>query len=594
MKKGITPVISYVMLIAIVVVTTSAAYFWAYPHVERLGDGPKNINLVNQMESFDYELRRILNSEVGARNTFPLHLPEGNIRLDEENNKIVLSFRQDVATVGHISPPEEIGKPRLTWETQGDWENYTEKQNISIRDGEVSLEREFDEFIVESEEEWKNGTFNYTEVENETLTLLSEEAVHHNDSIPPSEGEPDEWETFYNETRSVRFLEEITLGYRYKLIGSGGPFYRDAEVRVIVDGKQIHEDESDEEEDWETWSDQINVSEREEVEIIFQYYSEKREEGHEARVEIDWMNHTFMNISDSGTYNSEVFETDLDIEPRIGLLEWEGELPEETEIQYRVRGREDENDEWWESVWVNATSPGETISGSEFVDEEGNRVEGYEWEFETKLVNGDYPEIDEVKLEVDTGIQSPGHLELDSRTMASSQPNLVDLDYELNDEDIIVNITGSPGTEREENNTQELDGEEEYNLTWEREHEQYQLDIKLDSEEQGNTPVLKSMTLEVENPDEVEQILETCTEETTYIRNEREELLNRKIGKHSRVYTGAAGAPGTAQVTLCYPNANLTWEGNCIKGRSGPRVTVVLEKKEITEEGEPVISVDFC
>lgn len=594
-NKGITPVISYVLLVGIVVITTSAAYFWAYPHIDRLGEGPKAQNMVNQMESLDYAMRQTIHGEIGFRNSFNLHIPEGSIRLEEDNDKIIFNFQQGTAVVGYITRPDEIGIPRKTWETQSDWENHEEESsfNISIENGEVSLKRESDRFTVESEEEWEGGTFNRTELENESLALFNEKAVYHNDSIPTSTGEPNEWETFYNETKSVRFLEEITVGYRYRLIGSGHPHYRSARVRAIVDGREIHHDESYEEEDWETWFDQIDVSDMEEIEVEYQYRSE-RVLGGESSVEIEWANQTFMNISDNGTYNSEVFETDIEIETHLGRLIWEGELPGEAEVQYRVRAREDENDGWQESVWVDATEPGESISGSEFIDENENRVRGNEWQFEARLVNGDYPKIDKVELEVATESHSPGYLKMKPVTLTESEPNLRDLNYDLNDEEITVNITGSPGTEFEETVTQELTGEEEYNLTWNEPHEEFQLSLKLTTEDIESTPIIGALTLEVEEPEEVEYIPVTCEEGINRIIDERTGIIGSKIGEYSQLYAGSTGAPGTAILTLCYPNAELVWEGNCIRGRGGPRTNVLMEKKGINEEGKPVISIDFC
>ncbi|MFW5902526.1 MAG: hypothetical protein ACOCTT_01420 [archaeon] len=593
-NKGITPVISYVLLVGIVVITTSAAYFWAYPHINRLGEGPKAINLVNQMESLDYAFRNVVHGEIGSQKSFSMHMPEGNIRLDEENDKIVFNFRQGAAIIGHIPRPDEINRPRYTWETQSDWENNIGKENISIKDGEVSLKSESDEFIVSTQEEWENGNFSYTELENESLALLSEEAIYHNDSIPNTIGQPNEWETFYNETRSVRFLDEITVGYRYRLLGTGEPFMRSARIRAYADGKHLHEDESHNEESWETWFDQINVSDKENIEIIFQYYSEGGA-GHESEVQIDWANQTFMNISDSGTYNSKIFETDIEQqEPHISSLNWEGELPEETEILYRVRGREDEEDDWMESIWVNATETGETISGSEFIDGDGNRIRGYEWQFEVMLVNGDYPKVDEVEIEVATDSHTPGYLEMEPVTLTESQPNLKNLDYELDNENITINVTGSPGTDDEETVTQELDGEEEYNLTWDESHEEFQLGTKLAVENTKNAPTLNALTLEVEEPEEIEYIPMTCEKGKNRILEERTGIIGSKIGEYSQIYAGSTGAPGTSILTLCNPNVELEWRGNCIKGRGGPRTNVIMRKEGINYEGNPVISIDFC
>ncbi len=110
-NKGITPVISYVLLVGIVVITTSAAYFWAYPHIDRLGEGPKAQNMVNQMESLDYAMRQTIHGEIGFRNSFNLHIPEGSIRLEEDNDKIIFNFQQGTAVIGYIPEPNDIETP---------------------------------------------------------------------------------------------------------------------------------------------------------------------------------------------------------------------------------------------------------------------------------------------------------------------------------------------------------------------------------------------------------------------------------------------------------------------------------------------------
>lgn len=106
MRKGVSPVISYVLIVAIVVTTASAAYLWAYPHMKKLGEGAKGESLVNQIESLDYAVRQVSHGEVGFRNTFQLYVPEGGIRVNEEHNHIAFSFRQGVGVVPNVNPPE--------------------------------------------------------------------------------------------------------------------------------------------------------------------------------------------------------------------------------------------------------------------------------------------------------------------------------------------------------------------------------------------------------------------------------------------------------------------------------------------------------
>jgi len=137
MKKGVIPVISYTLLVAIIVITTSAAYFWAYPHMEKLGEGAKSQTLLNQMQSLDYVIRQASHGSVGFQNSVTLHLPEGHIMLDQENDKIVLTYEQEVSSIGvvPIDPEEDV-----THHCKGDPERINNSRTgiITRRIGEYS------------------------------------------------------------------------------------------------------------------------------------------------------------------------------------------------------------------------------------------------------------------------------------------------------------------------------------------------------------------------------------------------------------------------------------------------------------------------
>lgn len=106
MKRGVSPLISYVLIVAVVITTASAAYLWAYPHMQKLGEGAKAKSLENQVRSLDYAVRQAANGEVGFVNYFHLYKPDGYIRVNEGDDTIAFTFRQKVEAVPNIEEPE--------------------------------------------------------------------------------------------------------------------------------------------------------------------------------------------------------------------------------------------------------------------------------------------------------------------------------------------------------------------------------------------------------------------------------------------------------------------------------------------------------
>ncbi len=137
MKKGVIPVISYTLLVAIIVITTSAAYFWAYPHMEKLGEGAKSQTLLNQMQSMDYIVRQVAHGSIGFQNSVALHLPEGNIMLDDEHNKIVLTYQQETSSIGQVPRPEEE-EITFSCEEGAEYINHTQTGILARRAGDYT------------------------------------------------------------------------------------------------------------------------------------------------------------------------------------------------------------------------------------------------------------------------------------------------------------------------------------------------------------------------------------------------------------------------------------------------------------------------
>ncbi len=67
-----------------------------------------------------------------------------------------------------------------------------------------------------------------------------------------------------------------------------------------------------------------------------------------------------------------------------------------------------------------------------------------------------------------------------------------------------------------------------------------------------------------------------------------------RVNEYQTLYQGAAGpGPGEIEFSVCLPNVDIVWGGNCAKGKTGPSTTIVLRKVNITA-GKPVLSVDLC
>jgi len=60
------------------------------------------------------------------------------------------------------------------------------------------------------------------------------------------------------------------------------------------------------------------------------------------------------------------------------------------------------------------------------------------------------------------------------------------------------------------------------------------------------------------------------------------------------VYVGGqANGPGQAEISICYTGINISYTGNCVRGRSGPFATINIKKEGITGS-MPRVSIDIC
>ena len=108
MKKGISPVISYVLVITIVLTTTIAAYMWALPLSKELGEKGRISNIQNQMIGLDYVIKTTAHGDIGFQNRYEMYIPECDLLLDEGNDSIKLVLTQKNGILGTNTSKVEI------------------------------------------------------------------------------------------------------------------------------------------------------------------------------------------------------------------------------------------------------------------------------------------------------------------------------------------------------------------------------------------------------------------------------------------------------------------------------------------------------
>ncbi|MEM4221825.1 MAG: hypothetical protein QW097_00120 [archaeon] len=101
---GISEVISYVLVIAIIVTLTMTAYYWAVPSVIGLGEGAKVQTLWNQMKALDSFIQETAHGDIGFKQTFHFQMPKDSfIKIDENLSGILFFFRQESGIVGFVN-----------------------------------------------------------------------------------------------------------------------------------------------------------------------------------------------------------------------------------------------------------------------------------------------------------------------------------------------------------------------------------------------------------------------------------------------------------------------------------------------------------
>ncbi|MFC2174387.1 hypothetical protein ACFLQ2_00770 [archaeon] len=88
MMKGVSPAVSYVLLLAVVVVMSVAAYLWGTYEIQRLEDLPVAHNIESQMISVDQLVQAVSHGDTNFTTTMNLYYRKGVIQVDESDGWI--------------------------------------------------------------------------------------------------------------------------------------------------------------------------------------------------------------------------------------------------------------------------------------------------------------------------------------------------------------------------------------------------------------------------------------------------------------------------------------------------------------------------
>ncbi len=113
--KGVSPIISYVLVITIVLLTTMAAYTWALPLSRELGEPGKVSNYRNQMIGLDYVIRSTAHGDYNFTTEYEMRVPEATLRIDPDKDSVYLSFVQKTGVIGRPNTTGTTTCNETTW-----------------------------------------------------------------------------------------------------------------------------------------------------------------------------------------------------------------------------------------------------------------------------------------------------------------------------------------------------------------------------------------------------------------------------------------------------------------------------------------------
>ncbi|MCK4327749.1 MAG: hypothetical protein KAW41_04700 [Candidatus Diapherotrites archaeon] len=86
MRKGVSPAVSYVLLLALVVIMSVAAYLWGTYEIQRLQDTPIAHNMESQMISVDQLIQSVSHGDINFTTRMNLYYAKGVMQVDAAHN----------------------------------------------------------------------------------------------------------------------------------------------------------------------------------------------------------------------------------------------------------------------------------------------------------------------------------------------------------------------------------------------------------------------------------------------------------------------------------------------------------------------------
>jgi hypothetical protein len=109
MRKGVSEVVSFVLILAIMITATMSAYVWVSANISSLNEPGRIKNLANQMLSLDYAIKSAAHGDINFTNKFELYYPDGYFELRNTTSSInsslmpVLIIRQASLVLGYTN-----------------------------------------------------------------------------------------------------------------------------------------------------------------------------------------------------------------------------------------------------------------------------------------------------------------------------------------------------------------------------------------------------------------------------------------------------------------------------------------------------------
>ncbi len=103
LSRGVSPTVSYVLLLAIVAILSMGAYIYGNAEIARLEDAPLGAAAESMMVSADAAIQTVAHGDINFTTVMDLYYPKGVVRVDEDNNWVKFSAQINTKTYTPIT-----------------------------------------------------------------------------------------------------------------------------------------------------------------------------------------------------------------------------------------------------------------------------------------------------------------------------------------------------------------------------------------------------------------------------------------------------------------------------------------------------------